>query len=157
MVYTGEWGVNDEYSPPCTRYLPDILFPMMNDDEVPLPGYFVFVRVAEASENRWIRWTRNRMMDPAWLIKLLDPLSLSLPRSFFLFLYLSLREGSYLPQFDPRGVYDLPVQVGFLSPFLTRTSRDISRGADAFIALYRACKPRGAFGRFDNWVWAASW
>lgn len=49
---------------------------------------------------------------------------------------LTLREGSYLPRFDPRGVYDLPVQP-FFRRFLTRASRDTSLVAGAFIALYR--------------------
>lgn len=69
---------SDEYPLLCTRYLPDVLFPMMNDDEAPLPGCFVFVSVAEASEDRWIRWARNRMMDPAWLTEPLAPLFLSI-------------------------------------------------------------------------------
>lgn len=65
MVYTDEREANDEYPSLYTRYLPDVLFPMMNDDEAPLPDCFVFVSVAEASEDRWIQWMRNRMMNPA--------------------------------------------------------------------------------------------
>jgi len=57
-------------------------------------------------------------------------------------LYLSLCEGSYLPQFDPRGVYDLPVQSAFFRRFL-RGPREIYLVARTLLLLYTMHASRG--------------
>lgn len=66
----------------------------------------------------------------------------SLTLSFSFSLYLSLREGSYLPQFDPRGVYDLPVQSAFFRRFL-RGPREIYLVARTLLLLYTVHASRG--------------
>lgn len=72
------------------------------------------------------------------------PLSLSL--------YLLTRRQLSPVGFDPRGVYDLPVQSAFFRRFL-REPREIYLVARALLLLHaEPCGPRGAFRRLDNWV-----
>jgi len=120
-------------SPRGRGTLPDVLLSMMNDERL-LFRAVSFSNAAEASEDRWIRWTRDRTMN---LARVTESLLLSLS------LYLLTRR-----QLSPVGFRSpwrlwFTGAVGFLSPFLTRASRDISCGAGAFIALYRAVRAAG--------------
>jgi len=122
--------------------------PVSNDKRrrAPLPGCFVFERCRgvrgwmnpmDARSNDEFRSANRAVASLSLSLSLFLSVSLALSVSF------SLREGSYLPRFDPRGVYDLPVQSAFFRRFLTRASRDISRGAGAFIALYQSEQAAG--------------